>query len=311
MNVTQMSLKRVIEAVTKSKGQIIEIEMIDADYESELDDLISMRCVRAIWTQSTEGWQLAGTKSGTRVYQILPNTAGSHTAVRRGDTVMQVNNLQTDRSDHIDVVEAISNNSDAIIHFLPDSSEVVGHVIPISYNSDMKQAMLARTITPTEDDKPSTGVRKLVTLQRAKQGGLGMTLATLVDTCGARIEQVIEGSPAHVSGKVKVGDRILQCNGLDLASSSHDEVCAAMTVDMHASVTLLLEEDSSELLTNRIENKHLLANVKERSPQRLAAGKMNKRKSGIGIFSQLFGLDKENHAALVDKSKVEPPKNLS
>ena len=90
--------------------------------------------------------------------------------------------------------------------------------------------------------------RKMVTLKRSEKGGLGMTLCTALDGTGARVEKVIPDTPAALSGKVKVGDHILQANGLDLEQSSHDEVCAAMKLG--DPITLLLEEDETPLMMN-------------------------------------------------------------
>ena len=88
-------------------------------------------------------------------------------------------------------------------------------------------------------------VRKMVTLKRTERGGLGMTLCTALNGTGARVEQVIPDTPAALSGKIKIGDHILQANGLDLEQNSHDEVCAAMKLGNP--ITLLLEEDSTPL----------------------------------------------------------------
>lgn len=91
------------------------------------------------------------------------------------------------------------------------------------------------------------GRQKVLTLTRPPNGGFGMEIVTNNNDVGARVSKILPGLPADLSGKVRLGDRIMQANGFDLQQSTLSEVLAALALS--STMTLILQEDDSDLGT--------------------------------------------------------------
>lgn len=256
-SIAELTLEQTIVLMTDRFGQLIEIDVLqDA---TDFQALIESDVPRAVWCQRshspTLGLQLCATENGTRIFEVLLDTPATHSAFREGDRIVQVDEDDVTKSSHVEVLAVLSVNpkSNIVITVLPDKSPISVAGLerfslasePDQMRTDTAAHMMSVSGTPANTSK--RGLQKIVTLKRGANGGLGMTLCTAMNTRGARIENLIAGSPASQS-VIKIGDRILKANGMDLESSSHEEICAALQLDV-PEVTLLLEEDDSRIDT--------------------------------------------------------------
>ncbi|KAK6749570.1 hypothetical protein RB195_001904 [Necator americanus] len=63
-----------------------------------------------------------------------------------------------------------------------------------------------------------------VTLSRNDTDGFGFIIISSLNRTGSTIGQILENSPAEKCGRLKVGDRVVAVNGIDILNLSHGEI---------------------------------------------------------------------------------------
>lgn len=94
-----------------------------------------------------------------------------------------------------------------------------------------------------------------ISFKKGLVGGLGFSIAGGIDDCveendpGVYCTNIIEGSAAHLDGRLKFGDKLLEVNGVCMLNVTHGEAVAALTADPNGvsmRVARLPETDASE-----------------------------------------------------------------
>ncbi|XP_054711922.1 membrane-associated guanylate kinase, WW and PDZ domain-containing protein 1-like [Uloborus diversus] len=97
-----------------------------------------------------------------------------------------------------------------------------------------------------------------VTVTRQENEGFGFVIISSVSRAGSTIGRIIEGSPAERCGRLRVGDRILAVNGVDILNLHHGDIVNLIKESGHR-VTLTVgqpqaQEDNSSNQSNCLDS---------------------------------------------------------
>ncbi|XP_033726750.1 protein scribble homolog [Pecten maximus] len=167
--------------------------------------------------------------------------------VRTGDKLISVNGVNLVEADHYDAVDVLKTAGNDITMVLsrelPDPEpESITPEVALSEASDDKKPGFA---TVTFEQAPDTEVfgETIKTILRRDENGLGFSIAggrgsvpfkgndqqvyTFLEAI--YISRVTEGGAAAKDGNLKVGDRIISINNVDMQDARHDQAVSLLT----------------------------------------------------------------------------------
>lgn len=251
-DITRLDIRQIVFLLAEKKGQIFEIG-VGKDSRFNFEQAM-MDTQRTVWFQrnddSSSGLQLMSTDDGPRVERLLDNSAASIAAINVGDRIVEINNLEMQNSSGVEIFAALGLGTDHILVLNPDSSPVIrssGSSIGAFHvgESETSNGGNAGNKSGNSLKGATKGKRKQITLTALEKKMFGFGVGSSLDDVGTRVQNLAPGGAADKSGKVRIGDRILMANGLDLSQASTAEVVACLS--MNRSVTLILEEDPTPL----------------------------------------------------------------
>uniref|UniRef100_F1KSV9 Membrane-associated guanylate kinase, WW and PDZ domain-containing protein 1 n=1 Tax=Ascaris suum TaxID=6253 RepID=F1KSV9_ASCSU len=154
---------------------------------------------------------VGGTEEGTciTVGQIVPGGAAAEDGrMRQGDEIIEIDGKNVVGESHATAVQ------------LMQQSAANGHVklivrrqkeVPRSTSMPLNQL---NVVLNTYD----------VVLTRSDHDGFGFVIISSVNKNGSTIGRIMEGSPAARCGQLRVGDRVIAVNGIDILSLAHNEI---------------------------------------------------------------------------------------
>ncbi|XP_060069115.1 protein scribble homolog [Ylistrum balloti] len=167
--------------------------------------------------------------------------------VRTGDKLISVNGVNLVEADHYDAVDVLKTAGNDITMVLsrelplPETESVTPEVA-LSESSDEKKPGFA---TVTFEQAPDTEVfgETIKTILKRDENGLGFSIAggrgsvpfkgndqqvyTFLEAI--YISRVTEGGAAAKDGNLKVGDRIISINNVDMQDARHDQAVSLLT----------------------------------------------------------------------------------
>ncbi|KAK3088695.1 hypothetical protein FSP39_022487 [Pinctada imbricata] len=152
-----------------------------------------------------------------------------------GDKLISVNGTNLEGADHYDAVDILKTAGNDITMVLgrekprEDPNEE-GNVEPEPSNTGFA------TVTFVTDPGMEIYGEKITTTLLRDSGGLGFSIAGGRGSVPYKsndqaiyISRIVDGGPAEVDGKLKVGDRILSINDVDMQDARHDQAVALLT----------------------------------------------------------------------------------
>ena len=138
------------------------------------------------------------------IHEVLPNgSAAQDGRLRAGDVILRANGHDLRSCSHHEAI--------MILRLTPS----------------VIQLLVFRDSEVTQDHDSLEVI--LTQLHRKTGKGLGLCLASDAGS-GVFVSQVLKGSLADCAGRVTEGDRILEVNGRDLKSCSHEEATSILKV---------------------------------------------------------------------------------
>ncbi|XP_041039702.1 protein scribble homolog isoform X2 [Carcharodon carcharias] len=198
-----------------------------------------------------------GEDEGIFISRVSEEGPAAQAGVRVGDKLLEVNGVCLQDAEHHRAVEALRSSG--------------GSVTMSILRERMVEPENAITMTPLrpEDDyaprdrrtglrfleQPDNGATRLqfsTSLARNEKGlgfsiagGKGSTPYKAGDTA-IFISRLAEGGSAHRDGILRVGDRVISINGVEMAEARHDQAVALLT-GTAPTITMVVEREMSEL----------------------------------------------------------------
>ena len=230
-DVYQASYDHIIDLLTMEKK--FEVEVVEQPIDEEIADQ-----TREVTLDKSHGLGMKIISNheleGVRISFVVPGSAADLSGqVKVGDHIVQVNGQ-----------DIRSANHDAAVQIIQDADEIITLVL------EMDDDALPEEDAETTEDKYSAVASPVIDyriqkrmsssagakipkrnsiIRRRPNEGLGLKIKSDDGSHGVIIDEVIEGSAAAAAGNIKVGDIILNIDGVAADKMSHDEVIVALT----------------------------------------------------------------------------------
>ncbi|KAM3929325.1 protein scribble homolog isoform 4-T4 [Leptodactylus fuscus] len=197
-----------------------------------------------------------GDDEGIFISRVAEEGPAARAGVRVGDKLLEVNGVDLHNAEHHVAVEALRSSGSSVSMTVlrermvePENPITVTPLRPEDdYNPREKRVVIPYPEEEEEEPQRSRNQRISTCLIRNDKGlgfsiagGVGSTPYRVGDT-GIFISRIAEGGAAHRDGSLRVGDRVLSINGVDMTEARHDQAVTLLT-STSPTITLLVERE--------------------------------------------------------------------
>ncbi|XP_025070037.1 protein scribble homolog [Alligator sinensis] len=200
-----------------------------------------------------------GDDEGIFISRVSEEGPAARAGVRIGDKLLEVNGVALHCAEHHVAVEALrgsgSSGSMTVLRERMVEPENAITVTPLRPEDDYSPRERRGGLrfpdrpegTPSAERCSTCLVRNEKGLGFSIAGGKGSTPYRVGDT-GIFISRIAEGGAAHRDGTLRVGDRVISINGVDMTEARHDQAVALLTASS-PTIVLLVEREGAEQLS--------------------------------------------------------------
>ncbi|XP_068094320.1 protein scribble homolog isoform X13 [Hyperolius riggenbachi] len=197
-----------------------------------------------------------GDDEGIFISRVAEEGPAARAGMKVGDKLLQVNGVDLRNAEHHMAVEALRSSGSSVSMAVlrermvePENPITVTPLRPEDdYNPREKCAVVLYEEEEEEEPLQSAKQRISACLMRNDKG-LGFSIAGGVGSTPYRagdtaifISRIAEGGAAHRDATLRVGDRVLSINGVDMTEARHDQAVALLT-STSPTITLLVERE--------------------------------------------------------------------
>ncbi|XP_062236064.1 protein scribble homolog isoform X6 [Platichthys flesus] len=195
-----------------------------------------------------------GDDEGIFISRVSEEGPAARAGVKVGDKLLEVNGVNLNEAEHHTAVEALRSSGASV-----SMSVLREHMV------EPENAITTTPLRPEDDyfprERRSSGIafnmepslsgpmQRLSTSLFRNDKGLGFSIAggkgsTAYRTgdTGIYISRIAEGGAAHRDSTLRVGDRVITINGVDMTEARHDQAVALLT-GTSPTIALLVERD--------------------------------------------------------------------
>ncbi|XP_034022938.1 LOW QUALITY PROTEIN: protein scribble homolog [Thalassophryne amazonica] len=198
-----------------------------------------------------------GDDEGIFISRVSEEGPAAKAGVKVGDKLLEVNGVDLHEAEHHTAVEALRSSratvSMTVLRERMVEPENAITTTPLRPEDDYfpRERRSSGGIAFGTDGSPSTPRQRLSTCLIRNDKGLGFSIAggkgstpyRTGDT-GIYISRISEGGAAHRDSTLRVGDRVISINGVDMTEARHDQAVALLT-GTSPTITLLVERDQN------------------------------------------------------------------
>ncbi|KYO28584.1 leucine-rich repeat-containing protein 1 isoform F [Alligator mississippiensis] len=197
-----------------------------------------------------------GDDEGIFISRVSEEGPAARAGVRVGDKLLEVNGVALHCAEHHVAVEALRGSGSSVSMTVlrermvePENAITVTPLRPEDDYSPRERRGGLRFPdrpegTPSAERCSTCLVRNEKGLGFSIAGGKGSTPYRVGDT-GIFISRIAEGGAAHRDGTLRVGDRVISINGVDMTEARHDQAVALLTASS-PTIVLLVEREGAE-----------------------------------------------------------------
>ncbi|XP_027130107.1 protein scribble homolog isoform X10 [Larimichthys crocea] len=195
-----------------------------------------------------------GDDEGIFISRVSEEGPAARAGVKVGDKLLEVNGVDLHEAEHHTAVEALRSSGAAVSMTVlrermvePENAITTTPLRPEDdyFPRERRSSGLAFNLETT----PSGPQQRLSTCLIRNDKGLGFSIAggkgstpyRTGDT-GIYISRIAEGGAAHRDSTLRVGDRVISINGVDMTEARHDQAVALLT-GTSPTIALLVERD--------------------------------------------------------------------
>ncbi|XP_064263216.1 protein scribble homolog isoform X3 [Passer domesticus] len=197
-----------------------------------------------------------GDDEGIFISRVSEEGPAARAGVRVGDKLLEVNGVSLHCAEHHVAVEALrgsgSSVSMTVLRERMVEPENAITVTPLRPEDDYSPRERRGGLRFPEGPEPAPATERFSTCLMRNEKGLGFSIAggkgstpyRAGDT-GIFISRIAEGGAAHRDGILRVGDRVISINGVDMTEARHDQAVALLTA-ASPTIVLLVEREGGE-----------------------------------------------------------------
>ncbi|XP_065804658.1 protein scribble homolog isoform X17 [Labrus bergylta] len=195
-----------------------------------------------------------GDDEGIFISRVSEEGPAARAGVKVGDKLLEVNGVDLHGAEHHTAVEALRSSGSTVSMSVlrermvePENAITTTPLRPEDdyFPRERRSSGLAFNLETT----PSGPQQRLSTCLIRNDKGLGFSIAggkgsTVYRTgdTGIYISRIAEGGAAHRDSTLRVGDRVISINGVDMTEARHDQAVALLT-GTSPTIALLVERD--------------------------------------------------------------------
>ncbi|KAM6102773.1 protein scribble homolog isoform 37-T37 [Theristicus caerulescens] len=200
-----------------------------------------------------------GDDEGIFISRVSEEGPAARAGVRVGDKLLEVNGVSLHCAEHHVAVEALrgsgSSVSMTVLRERMVEPENAITVTPLRPEDDYSPRERRGGLRFPERPEGAPPTERYSTCLMRNEKGLGFSIAggkgstpyRAGDT-GIFISRIAEGGAAHRDGILRVGDRVISINGVDMTEARHDQAVALLTASS-PTIVLLVEREGAEQLS--------------------------------------------------------------
>ncbi|XP_053808364.1 protein scribble homolog isoform X9 [Vidua chalybeata] len=193
---------------------------------------------------------------GIFISRVSEEGPAARAGVRVGDKLLEVNGVSLHCAEHHVAVEALrgsgSSVSMTVLRERMVEPENAITVTPLRPEDDYSPRERRGGLRFPEGPEAAPATERFSTCLMRNEKGLGFSIAggkgstpyRAGDT-GIFISRIAEGGAAHRDGILRVGDRVISINGVDMTEARHDQAVALLTA-ASPTIVLLVEREGAE-----------------------------------------------------------------
>ncbi|NWT75393.1 SCRIB protein, partial [Prunella himalayana] len=193
---------------------------------------------------------------GIFISRVSEEGPAARAGVRVGDKLLEVNGVSLHCAEHHVAVEALrgsgSSVSMTVLRERMVEPENAITVTPLRPEDDYSPRERRGGLRFPEGPEAAPATERFSTCLMRNEKGLGFSIAggkgstpyRAGDT-GIFISRIAEGGAAHRDGILRVGDRVISINGVDMTEARHDQAVALLTA-ASPTIVLLVEREGGE-----------------------------------------------------------------
>ncbi|XP_068035637.1 protein scribble homolog isoform X6 [Anomalospiza imberbis] len=197
-----------------------------------------------------------GDDEGIFISRVSEEGPAARAGVRVGDKLLEVNGVSLHCAEHHVAVEALrgsgSSVSMTVLRERMVEPENAITVTPLRPEDDYSPRERRGGLRFPEGPEAAPATERFSTCLMRNEKGLGFSIAggkgstpyRSGDT-GIFISRIAEGGAAHRDGILRVGDRVISINGVDMTEARHDQAVALLTA-ASPTIVLLVEREGAE-----------------------------------------------------------------
>ncbi|XP_064010599.1 protein scribble homolog isoform X13 [Pogoniulus pusillus] len=197
-----------------------------------------------------------GDDEGIFISRVSEEGPAARAGVRVGDKLLEVNGVALHCAEHHVAVEALrgsgSSVSMTVLRERMVEPENAITVTPLRPEDDYSPRERRGGLRFPERPEGAPPAERFSTCLMRNEKGLGFSIAggkgstpyRAGDT-GIFISRIAEGGAAHRDGILRVGDRVISINGVDMTEARHDQAVALLTA-ASPTIVLLVEREGAE-----------------------------------------------------------------
>ncbi|XP_028289680.1 protein scribble homolog isoform X20 [Gouania willdenowi] len=195
-----------------------------------------------------------GDDEGIFISRVSEEGPAARAGIKVGDKLLEVNGVDLHEAEHHTAVEALRSSGASVSMTVlrermvePENAITTTPLRPEDdyFPRERRSSGLAFNL----ESSPSVPRQRFSTCLYRNDKGLGFSIAggkgsTVYRTgdTGIYISRIAEGGAAHRDSTLRVGDRVLSINGVDMTEARHDQAVALLT-GTSPTITLLVERD--------------------------------------------------------------------
>ncbi|XP_019409348.1 PREDICTED: protein scribble homolog isoform X2 [Crocodylus porosus] len=200
-----------------------------------------------------------GDDEGIFISRVSEEGPAARAGVRVGDKLLEVNGVVLHCAEHHVAVEALrgsgSSVSMTVLRERMVEPENAITVTPLRPEDDYSPRERRGGLRFPDRPEGMPSAERCSTCLVRNEKGLGFSIAGgkgstpyRVGDMGIFISRIAEGGAAHRDGTLRVGDRVISINGVDMTEARHDQAVALLTASS-PTIVLLVEREGAEQLS--------------------------------------------------------------
>ncbi|NWX59213.1 SCRIB protein, partial [Promerops cafer] len=197
-----------------------------------------------------------GDDEGIFISRVSEEGPAARAGVRVGDKLLEVNGVSLHCAEHHVAVEALrgsgSSVSMTVLRERMVEPENAITVTPLRPEDDYSPRERRGGLRFPECPEGAPATERFSTCLMRNEKGLGFSIAGgkgstpyRAGDMGIFISRIAEGGAAHRDGILRVGDRVISINGVDMTEARHDQAVALLTA-ASPTIVLLVEREGAE-----------------------------------------------------------------